>query len=192
MRILVALTGASGIVYGTRLVEELRKAKGVELSVVVSEGAKKVAEAENAAFGKQAENGALETLPKSDYSEEDFAAPPASGSHKLDAMVVCPCSVKTLGEIAHGSGSGLIARAAEVCLKERRKLVLVVRETPLSLIAIENMRLVTLAGAVVLPAAPAFYHKPKSINDLVDFVVGKTLDQIGVEHKLFKRWGEKE
>lgn len=182
MRILLAITGASGIAYGTRLAEELRGAKGVELSVVVSEGAKKVSEAENEG---------MEKLPKSDYDEKDFAAPPASGSYKLDAMVVCPCSVKTLGEIAHGSGSGLVARAAEVCLKERRKLVLVVRETPLSLIAIENMRLVTLAGAVVLPAAPAFYHRPKKISDLVDFVVGKVMDQIGVEHNLFKRWGEK-
>ncbi len=181
MRILVAITGASGIVYGTRLVEELRRAKGVEVSVVVSEGAKKVA---------KAEHEDLERLPKSDYSEDDFAAPPASGSYKLDAMVVCPCSVKTLGEVAHGCGSGLIARAAEVCLKERRKLVLVVRETPLSPIAIENMRLVTMAGAVVLPASPAFYHKPKTISDLVDFIVGKTLDQLGVGHKLFKRWGE--
>jgi len=180
MRILLAITGASGIIYGTRLAEVLGKQKGVELSVVVSEGARKVSEAE----------GEGEALPKSDYSEKDFAAPPASGSYKLDAMVVCPCSVKTLGEIAHGCGSGLVARAAEVCLKERRKLVLVVRETPLSLIAIENMKLVTLAGAVVLPAAPAFYHKPKKISDLVDFVVGKTLDRIGIEHKLFKRWGE--
>ncbi len=182
MRILVTITGASGIAYGTRLVEVLRKIKPkMNISVVVSKGAKKVAGIE----------GEDKKLPKSDYNENDLAAPFASGSHKIDAMVICPCSLKTLGEIANGVGSNLIARAAEVMLKERRKLVLVVRETPLSYIAIKNMRIVTLAGAIVLPACPGFYHKPETINNLVDFVVGKILDQLGMEHKLFKRWDGK-
>ena len=177
MRILVAISGASGIAYSRRLVEELKKAKQ-DVFVVVSEGAKAVAKEEG------------ERLPKSDFGERDFSAPFASGSSRLDAMVVCPCSLKTLGEIAGGLGSNLVSRAAEVMLKERRKLVLVVRETPLSYIAIRNMEKVTLAGAIVLPACPGFYHKPKKVEDLVDFVVGKILDQLGVENSMFKRWGQ--
>lgn len=174
MRLLVAITGASGIVYGTRLTEVLRKKH--ECFVVVSEGAKKVAKAEG------------EKLPKSDFNEKDLAAPFASGSYRMNGMIVAPCSLKTLGEIANGVGNTLITRAAEVMLKERRKLVLVVRETPLSYIAIKNMERITLAGGIVLPACPGFYHKPKSIQDLVDFVIGKVLDQFGIEHSLFRRW----
>ncbi|MCX6770212.1 MAG: UbiX family flavin prenyltransferase [Candidatus Micrarchaeota archaeon] len=177
MRLLVAITGASGIAYGARLAEVLGKGKH-EIAVVVSSGAKKVAQAEGA------------RLPKANYSEDDFSCPFASGSNCADAVIVCPCSLKTLGEIANGVGNSLITRAAEVALKERKKLVLVVRETPLSLIAIKNMERVTLAGGIVLPASPGFYHKPKSISDLVDFVVGKTLDAAGVENHLFKRWRE--
>ena len=175
MRILLAITGASGIAYGRRLAQVLRAGKNT-VAVVASEGAKKVAEAEG------------ETLPRCDYSENDFSSPFASGSSAADAVVVCPCSLATLGEIANGVGKNLITRAAEVALKERKKLVLVVRETPLSYIALKNMETVTLAGGVILPASPGFYHKPKTISDMVDFVVGKTLDQIGVENKLFKRW----
>lgn len=175
MKILVAITGASGIVYGTRLIEEL-KAKGHEAYSVHSEGAAEVAKHEGA------------ELPPSDFPEKDLAAPPASGSHPFDAMVVAPCSLRSLGEIANGIGSTLPTRAAEVMLKERRKLILVVRETPLSLIAIENMRKATLAGAVVLPACPGFYSSAEKVSDLVDFVVGKALDQLGVEHSLFRRW----
>jgi 4-hydroxy-3-polyprenylbenzoate decarboxylase len=177
MKVLVAITGASGIAYGRRLAEVLKRGKH-SVSVVVSSGAKKLAEAEG------------EKLPKSDYDEFDFSCPYASGSSAADAMIVCPCSLKTLGEIANGVGNSLITRAAEVCLKERKKLVLVVRETPLSYIAIKNMELVTLAGAVVLPACPAFYHKPKTMADMVDFVVGKALDAVGIPNKLFKRWGK--
>jgi len=178
MRILVAITGASGIIYGKRLLETLKKTRGCEVNTIVSNGAIGVAEAEG------------EKLPKSDFEETDLAAPFASGSHKMDAMIICPCSVKTLGEIANGVGSNLVTRAAEVMLKERRKLVLVVRETPLSYIVIKNMETVTLAGGVILPACPGFYHNPKKIGDLVDFVVGKTLDQLNIANKLFKRWKE--
>lgn len=178
MRILVAITGASGIIYGTRLSEVLKKTKGCESYTIVSKGAIAVAKAEE------------EKLPKSDFDETDLAAPFASGSHKMDAMIVCPCSVKTLGEIANGIGDNLVTRAAEVMLKERRKLILVVRETPLSYIAIKNMEMITLVGGVILPASPGFYHKPKKIEDLVDFVVGKTLDQLDITHRLFKRWKE--
>lgn len=177
MRILVAITGASGIAYSRRLVEVLRKRKH-DVSVVASKGAAKVAAAEG------------EKLPKSDFEEDDFSAPFASGSSAADAVVVCPCSLKTLGEIANGVGNSLITRAAEVALKERKKLVLVVRETPLSYIAIKNMEAVTLAGGIVLPACPGFYHKPKTVQDLVDFVVGKALDSLGVQNHLFRRWRE--
>ena len=175
MRILVAITGASGIIYGKRLVEVLKEL-GQEVSVVVSEGAKKVSQAEK------------EELPSSDYLENDLSAPFASGSNAADAMIVCPCSLKTLGEIANGVGSNLISRAAEVCLKERKKLILVPRETPYSYITIKNMETITLAGGIILPASPGFYHSPKKIEDLVNFIVGKILDQLEIKNSLFKRW----
>jgi len=176
MRILVAITGASGLEYGRRLVEVLRRARGVDAKVVASSGAEKVAEAEGT------------TLPKADYGERDFSCPYASGSNPPDAMVVVPCSLKTLGEIANGVGDTLITRAAEVALKERKKLILVVRETPYSLITIKNMERVTLAGGVILPATPAFYGKPKKVEDLIDFIVARVLDQAGIENTLTKRW----
>jgi len=177
MRILVAITGASGVIYGSRLTEVLRSTRP-NVSLVISEGAKKVAASEKC------------PLPRADLEEFDLSSHFASGSATADVMIICPCSLKTLGEIANGVGNSLITRAAEVCLKERKKLVLVVRETPYSLIAIKNMELVTLAGAVVLPASPGFYHHPETVLDLVDYVVGKALDAIGIENKLFKRWGK--
>ncbi len=176
MRILLAITGASGLEYGRRLAEVLRADKNVTLGIVISSGAKMVAEEEGA------------ELPEADYSETDFSCPYASGSNPPDAMVVAPCSLKTLGEIANGVGSSLITRAAEVTLKERKKLILVIRETPYSLIAIKNMERVTIAGAVVLPASPGFYGKPKSVDDMIDFVVARVLDQLGLMHKIGKRW----
>lgn len=175
MQILVAITGASGIIYGTRLVQFLKKTNH-EIYTVVSEGAKKVAKAEK------------QKLPKSDFSENDLTAPFASGSNAPDTLVICPCSLKSLGEIANGVGGNLISRAAEVVLKERKKLILVLRETPYSYITIKNMEKITLAGGVVLPASPAFYHNPKKIEDLIDFIIGKILDQLKIENKLFKRW----
>jgi flavin prenyltransferase len=178
MRILIAITGASGLQYGHRLVSVLKGMEGVDCKVVVSAGAKKVAEAEGA------------QLPKADYAENDFSCPYASGSNAPDAVVVVPCSLKSLGEISNGVGNSLINRAAEVALKERKKLILVVRETPYSLITIRNMETVTLAGGVVLPATPGFYGKPKKIEDIVDFIVARVLDQLGLRHKIGKRWRE--
>jgi 4-hydroxy-3-polyprenylbenzoate decarboxylase len=177
MRILVAITGASGLEYGRRLVELLKKDSSVELGVVVSQGARKVAEAEGT------------ELPEEDYAEDDFSCPYASGSNPPDAVVLIPCSLKSLGEIANGVGDNLINRAAEVVLKERKKLVLVVRDTPYSLISIKNMEKITLAGGIVLPASPGFYGKPEKIDELIDFIVARVLDQIGVKHSISKRWG---
>ncbi|MFA5077438.1 MAG: UbiX family flavin prenyltransferase [Candidatus Micrarchaeia archaeon] len=175
MRILVAITGASGLQYGSRLVSVLRSMEA-DCKAVISSGAKKVAEAEGI------------ELPKADYGEFDFSSPYASGSNPPDALVVVPCSLKTLGEIANGVGNSLTTRAAEVALKERKKLILVVRETPYSLITIKNMETVTLAGGIVLPASPGFYGKPKTIEDMVDFIVARVLDQLGLKHKIGKRW----
>jgi len=177
MKIILAITGASGLQYATNLLAHLRN-YNQDVKVIVSGGAKKVAQAES------------QTIPKSDYDENDFCAPCASGSNVPDAMIICPCSLKTLGEIANGVGSNLISRTVEVCLKERRKLILVVRETPYSLITIENMRKITLAGAIVLPASAGFYNKPKTIDDLLNFISAKVFDQLHIEHKIMKRWGE--
>ena len=175
MRIVVAISGASGTIYGVRLVEAL-KALRHRVSVVISGPAGKVAKYEGV------------KLPKADFRERDIDAPFASGSNSPDVMIVAPCSLKTLGNIANGTGNGLIERAAEVMLKERKKLILLVRETPLSLIAIENMAKASLAGAVVMPASPGFYSGQKDITQLIDFMVGKVLDQAGVKHNLYKRW----
>lgn len=185
MRVVVGLTGASGAIYGLRLLESLQQA-GVEVVIIVSKTGLDILRMETgmekeglSAYGRLLDNG-------------DFMAPTASGSYPFDAMVVAPCSMKTLACIANGVASSLIVRTADVALKERRKLVLVTRETPLSLIDIKNMERVTLSGGVVLPACPGFYHSPKTVGDLVDHIVGKALDQIGVGHSLFGRWGEKE
>jgi len=177
MRIVLGITGASGLQYGVRL-HEVLKELGHEVWVVHGSGTKEVSEAEGI------------EVPKADFGEKEMGAPPASGSHPVDGMIVAPCSLKTLGEIANGIGSNLVSRSAEVMLKERRKLVLVVRETPLSYIAIKNMETVTLAGGVILPACPGFYSKPQTVQEVIDFVCGKTLDQFGIEHKLYKKWKE--
>ncbi|MBD3209806.1 UbiX family flavin prenyltransferase [Candidatus Micrarchaeota archaeon] len=178
MRILVAITGASGLEYGRRLVEVIKQNKKAEICTVISSGAKKVAAAEGTG------------LPQADYKEDDFSCPYASGSNPPDAVVVIPCSLKSLGEIANGVGNNLINRASEVALKERKKLILVVRDTPYSLITIRNMEGVTLAGGVILPATPGFYGKPEKVDDLIDFVVARVLDQLGLEHSLSRRWRE--
>jgi len=152
---------------------------------VISDDARKVIAAETdlgaKAFGKLAANT---------YGNDDTTAPPASGSYRFDAMVVIPCSMGTLGKIAWGISDNLITRAAAVCMKERRTLILVPRETPLAATHLENMLRLANQGVVVLPAMPGFYHGPKAVDDLVNFVVGKVLDQLGIEHRLFKRWGE--
>lgn len=195
-RFILALTGASGAAYGRRLLQVLTD-RGFEVHLSVSEGARQVIAhelmAEMDLSSRESVLSAL--LGRSPPNVEvhfyrDLAAPIASGSFRTDGMAVVPCSMGTLGRIASGTSSTLIDRAADVCLKERRRLVLVPRETPLSQIHLENMLRVTRAGAIVLPASPGFYGKHASVSDLVDFVVGRVLDHLGVEHDLTWRYGE--
>lgn len=194
-RIGLAITGASGSVYGLRVLEELLRAPGVEVHLTVSAAAQKVLAVEHGiAVDLEAFDArALGVKPSKRlvyHHHEDVAAPPASGSFRLAALAIVPCSMGCAGRIAHGISGDLVERAADVMLKERRPLVLVPRETPLSAIHLENLAALARHGATVLPAAPGFYGKPKSVEDLVDFVVARVLDHLGVPHKLGPRWGE--
>lgn len=193
-RFILALTGASGVVYGRRLAAVLA-ASGHDLHLTVSESARKVLAVEltlqlNLRDGDDVVRSLIGPDARVTYHHyQDVAAPPASGSFKTDGMAVVPCSMGTLGRIAAGASSNLIERAADVCLKERRRLVLVPRETPYSLIHIDNMKRLTEAGAVILPASPGFYGHPQSVDQLVDFVVARVLDHLGVENALVPRYG---
>ena len=191
-RIVVAISGGSGAVYGRRLAQVLAAA-GHEIHLTVSDAARKVIAAE---LGlnlnlRDADDvvAHLVGLPVTYHHYQNVAAPIASGSFPTDAMVVAPCSMGTIGRIASGVSTGLIDRAADVCLKERRRLILVPRETPYSEIHLENMLRVTRAGAIVLPASPGFYGRPERVDQLVDFVVGRILDHLGVENTLAPRYG---
>ena len=196
--IAVALTGASGMPYGIRLIECL-VAGGAQVQVLYSQVAQIVARQEmdlmlpsrpaevEADFSVRfnAAPGQLRV-----FGREEWFAPVASGSNPPDAMVVCPCTMGTLASIAAGLAQNLIERAADVMLKEGRKLVLVPRETPFSAIHLENMLKLLRAGAVILPANPGFYHRPQSVQDIVDFIVARVMDQVGVPHTLMARWGD--
>ena len=195
----VVVTGASGSVYGMRLIEQLVLA-GHDVSVVFSDAGREVTAFELGFELPEGDTGASAAalaafleLPSADklrvaYPDNLFDAI-ASGSHRTDAMVVCPCSMGFAASVATGLASDLPERAADVMLKERRPLVLVPRETPLSLIHLRNLTALAEAGAIIVPAMPAFYTKPQSVDDLVSFVVGKVLDVLDVDHDLFKRWG---
>ena len=183
MRLIVGISGASGAIYGIRALQLLRKL-GVETHLVITDAALETIRLET--DFKRADVIRLATAI---HRVDDISSEIASGSFQADGMLVIPCSMKTLAGIASGYSDNLLLRAADVTIKERRRLVLVVRETPLSLIHIENMATVTRAGAVVLPAMPAFYNRPKTVAALVDQVVGRALDLLGVEHQLSRRWG---
>jgi 4-hydroxy-3-polyprenylbenzoate decarboxylase len=196
--ITLALTGASGMAYGLRLLECLL-AGGHRVFLLYSTAAQIVARQECElvlpAQPREAARMLRERFQAADaqlevFGREDWMAPVASGSNPADAMVVCPCSMGTLGAIAHGLADNLIERAADVMLKERRPLVLVPRETPLSVIHLDNMLKLAQAGAVILPPAPGFYDHPRTVDDLVDFVVARVLDQLRIAHRLGPRWGE--
>ena len=199
--IVLGLTGASGAVYGLRTLYHLLKA-GLKINLVLSPTAYKVVQIEldlkldshSLISSRQA---ILEYL---DYEQgfknlqlwhnDNLAANIASGSYRTEGMIIAPCSMGALGRIANGTSEDLIARTADVCLKERKKLILLARETPLNAIHLQNMLTITQAGGLILPAMPAFYHKPQNIQELVDFVVGKALDAFGLNLTTFKRWGE--
>jgi flavin prenyltransferase len=180
MKTVVAITGASGVGYGIRLVEELSEKN--EVFLVVSSGAKKTMEYEAPL--------AMKSLPKNIkiFSEDQIDASIASSSFQIDAAVVCPCSMKTLSAISVGYSNNLITRCADVMIKERKKLILCPRETPLSPIHLENMLKLSRIGVTIMPLSPGWYHSPKKLEDMQDFIVGKILDSLGIENTLFKRW----
>jgi flavin prenyltransferase len=198
VHVFLGITGASGAPYAARLLEAL-VAAGSEVGVSASRAGIEVLATElygdarlspDETVARFLEHAAGGSGSATLYDPQDWRAPYASGSARVDAYVICPCSMGTLGTIASGAMSNLIHRAASVALKEGRKLVLVPRETPLSELHLENMLRVRRAGAVVLFAAPGFYHEPETIDDLVDFVVARCLDHVGVEHALSRRWGQ--
>src|SRR6202171_5578572 len=189
--IVVGITGASGAPYAVRLMQQLVAAHR-PVSLIVSKYGMRLLDTET---GIGSIDASRETWGKHDwdscvqtFSNEDRGAPPASGSALTAGMIVCPCSMGTLSAIAVGASRSLIERAADVTLKEKRKLILVPRETPLSAIHLGNMLRLTGAGALIMPAAPGFYHRPRQVSDLIDFVVARMLDHLGVEQKLVKRW----
>ncbi len=182
-RIVLAISGASGAIYGIRALETTRADRDIELHLIVSSGAK-------ATIAYETDRSVEDVMKLADvvHDEKDLAASLASGTFKTDGMLVAPCSIRTMASIANALNDNLIVRAADVHLKERRMLVLMVRETPLNANHLRLMHELTLAGAVILPPVPGFYQRPKTLMDLVDHSVGKALDQLGVEHSLFERW----
>jgi 4-hydroxy-3-polyprenylbenzoate decarboxylase len=183
MRLIVGISGATGSIYGVRLLEILKK-KRIETHLIITTTAKKIILQETSYSIEGIKN-----LASYVYDNEDLDASISSGSFKTDGMVVIPCSIKTLSGIAHSYNENLLIRAADVTLKERRRLILVVRETPLHQGHIEWMLQASRIGAILLPPMPAFYFQPKTIDDLINHTVGKVLDLFQIDHKLFERWG---
>jgi 4-hydroxy-3-polyprenylbenzoate decarboxylase len=181
MRLVVAITGASGILYSQNFLEAARN-HGIETHLIISEAAKLVAKHENVKIEE------LMALSDYYYTPKNLEAPLSSGSYRMDGMVIIPCSMKTLGALANGYAENLVIRAAEVQLKEKRPLILVPRETPLHTIHLENMSKLSRIGVVILPAMPGFYHNPKKLEHLADFITGKILDQLEIDNEKFKRW----
>lgn len=206
MNYIVALTGASGAIYGLKLIEELLKCQmsdlpdgrqGVrcQITVLATSAAELVLKEEHGIVisgSEEDKKKQFQAIFNSNdiryFKENNLLAPICSGSVKAKAMIVIPCSMATLASISNGNSANLIERTADVCLKERRKLIIVPRETPFNNIHLENMLRLSNAGAIILPAMPAFYNKPKTVDDMVNFVVGKVLDMLDIEHELFNRW----
>lgn len=182
-RLVVGISGSSAPQFGIALLEALRGMSGIETHLVLSTAARTTIRLETDRDWRE-----VAMLADVSHDPDDFAAPVASGSFITMGMAIVPCSMKTLAAVATGYADSLLSRAAEVALKERRRLVLVPRETPLALAHLRNMVAVTEAGAVVLPPIPAFYHRPSTIEELIDHTTGKVLDQFGIAHDLFRRW----
>lgn len=197
-RWVVGITGASGSIYGIRLIEELLR-KSFQVHLVVTEAGWRVLKEElgwetarrtaalEQRFGESLENGTLTFHPNA-----DIGATIASGSFRVQGMVIMPCSMGTLASIAHGISDDLMTRAADVMLKENRQLLLVPRETPLHAIHLENMLTLSRLGVRMIPAMPAFYYKPQSMDEMIDFLVGKVMDNMGIDHDLYRRWGDEQ
>lgn len=195
-KIVVAICGASGSIYGIRLLKALLK-NPVNIYLIISNAGYKVLEHETGYRGESfssflKDKGVVihNDADLNIYEQDDFFAPPASGSFRNDGMVIVPCSMKTLGAIASGIADNLIHRAADVNLKEKRPLILLPRETPLNLIHLKNMYVAAKAGATIMPPSPSFYSNPESISDLVDSVIARVLDHLEIEHDLVKEWGD--
>jgi flavin prenyltransferase len=186
IKIIVGITGSSGVIYGIKLLYFLKKSE-IETHIVLSKWAEKNIEIETDESVVE-----VKKLASFEYRENDMAASISSGSFKTDGMIIIPCSMKTLASIANGYDDNLISRAASVTIKENRKLVIVPRETPLSQIHLSNMLKLAKIGVTILPAMPGFYHRPKTINDLILHIVGKTLDQFEINNEVFKRWKNNE
>ena len=183
MLLIVGITGASGVVYGIRLLEVLSAIKEVETHLIISEAGE-----ENIRYETDWQPGDVKALADYCYDIGDTGARLSSGSFKRDGMVIAPCSMKTLSALAGSYADNLITRTADVTLKERKRLVLLARETPLHLGHLSNMTRLTEMGAVIFPPVPAFYHKPRTIQDLIDHTIGKVLDMFDINHELFTRW----
>ena len=184
MRLVVGITGSSGVIYGIKVLEVLLKIK-IETHLIISQWGERNVQIET---DKSVEF--VKSLATRNYNNDDMAAPISSGSFKTDGMAIVPCSMKTLSSIANGYDDSLVSRAAGVCIKESRRLVIVPRETPLSKIHLQNMIRLADIGVIVLPAMPGFYQRPKSMDDLITHIAGKILDQFGIEHNIYRRWGE--
>lgn len=182
--IIVAITGASGVIYGVRLLRFLKKIKK-DTALVITDPARVILKYE---MDLDEEN--LKALGSLYYQPDDLTTAINSGSCRFESMVIVPCTMKTVSAIAHGYANNAVTRAADVALKEKRKLIIVPRETPLRSVHLENMWNISREGGVILPAMPAFYHSPHKLEDMVDFVVGKILDNLNIDNHLYKRWKE--
>lgn len=186
MRIIVGMNGTTGVIYGIRLLQVLSEIKNIETHLVISKACEKTIGIETDYNIEE-----IKAFATHIYSIDDIAASLASGSFLRDGMIVAPCSMKTLSALANAYSNNLLTRAADVTLKERGRLVLLVRETPLHLGHLKNMVRVTEMGGIILPPAPAFYHQPRTIQDIIDHTIGKTLDLFRIEHNLYRRWSGK-
>ena len=186
MELIIGITCASGIIYGTRLLEVLNKNSNVKIDLIISENAKLLIEHET-----DLKLSDVQQFADNNYENSDLAADIASGSRQYSGMVIVPCSMSTLAKINTGLTDNLITRVADVCLKEQRKLIVVPRETPINTTHLKNLLELSQKNVTILPAMPAFYQKPNELNDLIDFIVGKVLDNLGIDHDLFKRWDGK-